>query len=145
VVDGAHNPDSMSKLMQAMNNLFYQRKMIVVLGMSSDKDIVGIVAELGKGPDNVLGPRVGKVIVTRSRHPRAADPNEVAATARARGLFTETREESSEAIATAIESARAGGTGGPDDPVVLVTGSLFVVAEAREAFGLAPDLSEEGD
>lgn len=143
IVDGAHNADSMSKLSQAMYDLFYGRKLIVVLGTLKDKDIEGMVQELGPGPGSMLGPGVQKVIVTRSRHPRAAYPSEVAAAVRARGLFVEVRENVSEALATAVSIARAAREQGEEDPVVLVTGSLSTVADARQHYGLAPDLSEE--
>ncbi len=136
VVDGAHNVDSMAKLSQAMYDLFYGRKLIVVLGLSADKDARGIIGELGPGPGNVIGPRVEKLIVTKSSHPRAADPDDLADIAKERGLYVEIRESLPEALATAVGIARAGSGGQEDDPVVLVTGSLFIVAEARQQYGL---------
>jgi dihydrofolate synthase / folylpolyglutamate synthase len=136
VVDGAHNVDSMAKLSQSMYDLFYGHKLIVVLGLSADKDIKGIISELGAGPGNVIGPKVEKLIITRSRHPRAAYPSEVAAVAQERGLYVEVRESVPEALATATGIAKAGSEGRESDPVVLVTGSLFIVAEARQYYGL---------
>jgi dihydrofolate synthase/folylpolyglutamate synthase len=144
VVDGAHNDDSMAKLSQAMYDLFHRHKLIVVLGVMKDKDIKGIISELGTMPGSVLGPRVEKVIVTRSQSPRAAYPSDVAEIARARGLHVETRDRVPEALATATGIARAASRGDEEDPIVLVTGSLSIVAEAREYYGLAPDLSGEG-
>jgi dihydrofolate synthase/folylpolyglutamate synthase len=144
VVDGAHNADSMSKLSQAMYDLFHRRKLIVVLGTMKDKDIEGIVDELGTGSGSVLGPRVEKVIVTRSQSPRAADPTAVAGMAKGQGLYVEIIENVPEALATAVRVARAAGRGDEEDPMVLVTGSLAIVAEARQHYGMAPDLSEEG-
>jgi dihydrofolate synthase/folylpolyglutamate synthase len=143
VLDGAHNVDSMYKALQAMFDLFYGHKLIVVLGLSRDKDIKGIVEELATSGSNVLGPRVEKVITTRAHHPRAAYPEDLADAFRKKGVFVEVRDNVNEALATAVGIARAGSRGGNDDPIVLVTGSLFLVAEARQYFGLAPDLSEE--
>jgi dihydrofolate synthase/folylpolyglutamate synthase len=145
VVDGAHNVDSMSKLLQAMSDLFYGRKLIAVLGVSRDKDVKGMVTEMDVNEVNVLGPRIEKVIVTRSHHPRSAYPQDIAEAVRKRGLFAEVRENLNEALATAVGIARAGSRGDESDPVVLVTGSLFLAAEARQYFGLAPDLSEEDE
>ncbi|MFL5733460.1 MAG: bifunctional folylpolyglutamate synthase/dihydrofolate synthase, partial [Chloroflexia bacterium] len=139
IVDGAHNADSMAKLMQAMYDLFERRKLIVVFGTMRDKDIEGIVEELGTGPGNMLGPRIEKVIVTRSQSPRAANPETVAGMAAGRGLYVEIRDQVSEALATAVGIARAASTGSEEDPIVLVTGSLFIVAEARQHYGLAPE------
>jgi len=144
VVDGAHNVDSMAKLSQSIYDLFYGHKLIVVLGLSADKDAAGIIGELGPGPGNLIGPRVEKLIITRSHHPRAADPEELADIARQRGLYVEIRENVPEALATAVGIARAGSSGQEDDPVVLVTGSLFIVAEARQQYGLGQvDPAEE--
>jgi dihydrofolate synthase / folylpolyglutamate synthase len=143
VLDGAHNADSMAKLNQAMHDLFYGHKLVVVLGIMGDKDLEGIISEMGTSNESVVGPRVEKVIVARLRHPRAAYPTEVAEVARRKGLFVEIRESVGEAIMTAVGSARAGSQDGESDPVVLVTGSLYTVAEAREHLNLAPDTSEE--
>lgn len=143
VLDGAHNPDSMAKLTQAMSDLFYGRSLIVVLGLSVDKDLDGILDELGPGPSNVLGPRIEKVIVTRALHPRASDPAHVARAVQKRGLQVTVREKVNEALSSAMDLARAYSREDPSSPIVLATGSLFLVAEARRYFGLAPDLSEE--
>lgn len=143
VLDGAHNPDSMAKITQAMSDLFYGRGLIIVLGLSSDKDVKTIIDELGAGPANILGSRVEKVIVTRALHPRAANPTEIAQLVQKRGFDVEVRDKVNDALATAMSVARAGNREDPSGPVVLVTGSLYLVAEARQYFGLRPDLSEE--
>ena len=48
-----------------------------------------------------------------------------------------------EALTRAETVALAYGKNENTDAVVLVTGSLFLVAEARTHYGLAPDLSDE--
>jgi dihydrofolate synthase/folylpolyglutamate synthase len=63
VVDGAHNADSMQKLMQALRDSFTFHRLIVVLGAARDKDLVGI-AEALKDVDTV--------VLTRMANPRAA-------------------------------------------------------------------------
>jgi dihydrofolate synthase/folylpolyglutamate synthase len=143
IVDGAHNVESMSKLNQAISDLFHGHKAIVVLGISRDKDVEGIVGEIGNWLDSMVEATVERVIITRSRHPRAADPREVAHYAVSRGLTVEIRDTVPKALARASTIAKNISPGNAE-PVILVTGSLFVVAEAREHYGLAPDLSEEG-
>jgi dihydrofolate synthase/folylpolyglutamate synthase len=143
VADGAHNVESIAKLGQAMADLFPKRQVIVVFGTSREKDISGILRELRTWTDGISGPTVERLIVTRSRHPRAADPREVAHAAIALGLTVELREDVQSALARAETSVRQLARTDRLDPVVLATGSLFVVAEARENYGLAPDLSEE--
>ena len=59
------------------------------------------------------------------------------------GLTVELRENVRNAIARAEAVARTCCKDDGEDAVVLVTGSLFLVAEARDYYGLAPNLSEE--
>src|SRR5579859_2214638 len=46
VVDGAHNADSMQKLLSALRNSFTYHRLIVVLSLARDKDLAGIARAL---------------------------------------------------------------------------------------------------
>jgi dihydrofolate synthase/folylpolyglutamate synthase len=144
VADGAHNVDSIARLHHAVAQLFHRRNVVVVLGITRDKDIEGIIEEIGGWSESILGPTVERVIVTRSAHPRAADPQEVASLAVAYDLDVEIEKDVAAALKRAESLAETIGATTRNDVLVLVTGSLFTVAEAREHYGLAPDLSEEG-
>lgn len=63
IVDGAHNADSMQKLMESLRALFSFQRLFVVLGFNADKDLPGMIQELA-GVDGV--------ILTRALNPRAA-------------------------------------------------------------------------
>ena len=89
--------------------------------MSSDKDVAGIVRE--------LAPAAGHVIATRSHHPRSAPAEVVAEHCRQYAEAVETAPDV--AMALALATAQAD----PAD-LICVTGSLFAMAEAREAYGL---------
>jgi len=117
VVDGAHNPDSAQKLKQSLEQYFNFDRAILVIGVSCDKDIAGIVSE--------LAPLFGKVIVTRSRHPRAMAPPPIVAEFTRHGAKVEVAEDVSTALSLAL------GMAGARD-LVCVAGSLFVVGEAIE-------------
>ena len=117
VVDGAHNPDSAQKLKQSLEQYFNFDRAILVIGVSCDKDIAGIVSE--------LAPLFGKVIVTRSRHPRAMAPPPIVAEFTRHGAEVEVAEDVSTALSLAL------GMAGARD-LVCVAGSLFVVGEAIE-------------
>jgi dihydrofolate synthase/folylpolyglutamate synthase len=123
LIDGAHNGDSAQKLLAAIKAELRFRQLILVLGTSRDKDIEAIVA--------ALVPAAAAVVITRSTHPRAMDLDRVAAIARPhlRGPLALAPE-----IGDALAQART--LAAPDD-LICVTGSLFVVAAAREALGLA--------
>jgi dihydrofolate synthase / folylpolyglutamate synthase len=127
VLDGAHNGDSARKLVQSLGEAFPGRRLVLVLGTSQDKDIARILAE--------LAPAASALVLTRSSHPRAwIDLEELAA--RAEPLLRDARTPLVIApeVPAALEQARR--LAGPGD-LICVTGSLFVVAAAREALGLA--------
>ena len=121
VVDGAHNDDSARRLREALAEEFHYRRLILVLGASLDKDISSIIRELAPAADHV--------VVARSHHPRSAPAEGLLARCRALGVAAEAGGDVAAALALAREQAGA-------DDLICVTGSLFVVAEAREAFGL---------
>jgi len=117
IVDGAHNPDSARRLKQSLEQYFDFDRAILVMGASSDKDIAGIISE--------LAPLFDKVIVTRSRHPRAMALPLLKAEFRRHGVDAQAVDTVSEALSLALALAGA-------KDLVCVTGSLFVVAEAIE-------------
>ncbi len=117
VTDGAHNVDSMEKLAAAIRRHVRYERLRVVAGFSADKDIPGMAAVL-----NELG---GEVVLTRSRHPRSADPEAIA------------RHFPGARIADTLAEALAGQAA---DELALITGSLYLVGEARLHLGLvAPE------
>lgn len=114
--DAAHTAESARRLAEALRDDLGVRQAVVVIGVSSDKDM----AKLARA----LAPLASTVIATRSTHPRAADPSTIA-----RAFI----DEGCDAIAdphaeSALDSARGiAGEGG----VVVVTGSFYLVAELR--------------
>ncbi|MEX2314388.1 MAG: hypothetical protein WD628_01635, partial [Thermomicrobiales bacterium] len=71
-----------------------------------------------------------RITATASHNPRAVDPEQIAAAALDAGLTVST----SASVAAALKDVLS--VAGPAD-TILVTGSLYAVAEAREALGLA--------
>lgn len=123
VIDGAHNSDSAQKLLASLQHCLTYQRMILILGTSRDKDIAGIAA--------ALVPYAAGVVLTRSGHPRAMDLDHLATAvgAHLRGTLVVTHD-----VRTALEAARR--LARPQDLLVL-TGSLFMAADARAALGLA--------
>ena len=121
VADGAHNSYSAQRLAQALGEYFGYKRLILVLGTSVDKDLRGIV--------DALAPLAQEVIVTHSRNPRAVAPEVLAAKFARFGIRPYTEGNVSSAVSRALDLAE-------EDDLICVTGSLFVVAEAREAVGV---------
>jgi len=120
--DGAHNPDGARALAEAFAERAGGRAATLVLALSRDKDAAAML--------DALAPIVParRLIATRSHSERARPPEEIARAAAAAGW----QAESAADVARALRAALA--RGGP----VLLTGSLFAVGEAMEAFGGAP-------
>lgn len=121
IVDGAHNPDSARKLRESLAQYFDFDRAILVTGVSFDKDIDGIASE--------LVPLFDKVIVTRSRHPRAMALDQLTAAFGRQGVEAQAAEGIPEALSLARSIAGA-------RDLICVAGSLFVVAEAIEQASL---------
>lgn len=122
IVDGAHNVESVERIVATIRTLFPERRLDVVLGTSRDKDADGMLA--------ALAPITQRLLAVQSANPRARDAHELASMARSLGVDVQ----EFKLVADAVSAARA--QAGPDG-VVLVTGSLYLAAEAREALGLA--------
>jgi dihydrofolate synthase/folylpolyglutamate synthase len=119
VVDSAHNRDSAHQLRLTLDEYFPKLPVILVIGVSEDKDIAGIFA--------MLAQRVHRVIATRSSHPRAILPERLAELASQSGLSAS----ASPAVGDALKDAIQLVSDDTEAGAVLVTGSIFVAAEAR--------------
>ena len=114
VVDGAHNGDSAQKLAAALREVFHVDKWTLIVGISADKDIPAIF--------DALQPVAARIIVTRARNTRAADIEELALQVTDRGQEPIIAAN----VATAMDVALTYRT------PIIITGSLFTVADARE-------------
>ena len=117
IVDGAHNGDSVRRLVAALRQYFMFEKAVVIFGASSDKNIAAMAAELKTFPD--------RVIVTSSHHPRAVAVGQLVEEFSRESIMPE----ASENVASAVEKALS--LAGPAD-LICATGSLFLVAEVME-------------
>jgi dihydrofolate synthase/folylpolyglutamate synthase len=117
IVDGAHNGDSVRRLVMALRQSFTFEKVFLIFGASSDKNIATMAAELKTFPD--------RVIVTSSHHPRAVAVERLAEEFSRENIFPEVSENAASAVEKALSLA------GPGD-LVCATGSLFLVAEVME-------------
>jgi dihydrofolate synthase/folylpolyglutamate synthase len=126
VLDGAHNGDSAHKLVESLRESFPGRRFVLVLGTSQDKDLARILAE--------LIPAASAVVLTHSIHPRAwTDLEELASRIEPLLGGADVPIVIAPEVPHALEQARALATSAD---VICVTGSLFVVAAARETLGL---------
>jgi dihydrofolate synthase/folylpolyglutamate synthase len=119
VVDSAHNGDSANKLRAALQDFFPGRRVILVFGASADHPFADALHE--------LLPMAHQVVVTRSRHPRAAAPETLAQTVDSLGYHASAAPDVPRALESVLANAEA-------NDLICVTGSIFTVADAREAW-----------
>ncbi|MBN2303310.1 MAG: bifunctional folylpolyglutamate synthase/dihydrofolate synthase [Anaerolineae bacterium] len=123
VLDAAHNAASARRLQGALTELFPQRPLALIFGVSADKDVSGMF--------EALLPLVDYLIAAQAVHPRALALDEIEAAARQHG-FTGVIEKIPDAY-SALQ--RAGELTGPEG-LICTTGSLFIVGEMRTVCGL---------
>jgi len=124
VFDGAHTPAAAAALVEAWRDAMLAVPATVILGMGADKD-VGVFL-------NAIQPLIGRLIVTRADSPRGASLDFISQAAATLDIPHEIQP----SVGAAVDVARQ-----RDDAPILITGSLFVVGEGREAFALAePDV-----
>ena len=118
LLDGAHNPYSMKVLLQNLKSKFRNSNLIFITGFSKDKNVSEMV--------NLISEMDGIVITTESRHPRSLAFRDLAQ------LFMESGMTQVYSLASVNEAVKEAIQLVSDDTVIVVPGSLFVAAEARE-------------
>ena len=116
VLDGAQNTASAGVLKEAIKENFKYKRLVLVLGISSDKDIKGMCRQLYGLAD--------KIILTKANSPRATAPEKLAGYFRGKEPYLTQGVKEAKTLAQRLAKK---------EDLVLVTGSLFVVGEFRHA------------
>ena len=120
LLDGAHNPAGAASLATALADDFAAiGRVVVVAGCLRGRDPAELLEALGQD-------RIALLVACAPTSPRALPATDVADAARSLGLACDVADSVSNALERALDDV------GPDD-LVLVTGSLYVVGEARTA------------
>jgi dihydrofolate synthase/folylpolyglutamate synthase len=116
IVDGAHNNDSLEKLLDTLRTTFSPRRLILVLGVNKDKDLFHMIRSLAT---------VDTVVLTRANNPRATSIAELQSlfAEYAPAVQTYGAEDSSQAMDQAVKLAER-------DDLICATGSLYLAGEA---------------
>ena len=126
ILDGAHNADSMEKLMEAVRDYYPRERVVWLFACAADKDVAGMLTALARAG--------AEVVFTRTETARAAEPRDLATQYEALGGRVLGRNDSpAEATATARRALSGRG-------LIVICGSLYLVGEALAApdrFGLA--------
>ena len=119
ILDGAHNPAGAAAAAATLAEEFSGvQRMVVVMGLLRGRDPMEMLSALDTD-------RVARFIACPPASPRALPPEDLAAAARSLGLDAEVAPSARAAVTDALAGAD------PERELVLVTGSLYVVGEAR--------------
>lgn len=117
VLDGAHNLAGARALVDTLKENFFGQRMVLVLGMLGDKERQKVI--------ELLAPLAQAVVITKPNSPRAGDWRQAAQWAAQHCAVVYTCEHIPQGVDQGLALAN------PED-VVCVTGSLYMLAEARE-------------
>ncbi|MCL0035643.1 bifunctional folylpolyglutamate synthase/dihydrofolate synthase [Thermodesulfovibrionales bacterium] len=117
MVDGAHNPGAATALSEFIKKQLSGYKIIFIIGIMSDKDVVGILKP--------LLPLASEIIFTAPDYGRAMPPERLAGLASAMGFPSKVANYAREAIEMAIKEAL-------HPSLILITGSFYTIGEAMK-------------
>jgi len=115
VIDGAHNPSGASALADSLPAVVGDRRLIGVISVLEDKDAAGILA--------ALQPLLRGAVFTRSERAGALPP------AVLESLWGQVGGSGGEVVANPAEAVTAAKRRAGPDGAVLVTGSIYLLAE----------------
>lgn len=115
LVDGAHNPAGMERLVASLNEVFAGRRPTVVLSVSADKDLAGVI--------RAIAPLAATLVLTRNKSDRSATAAELSESAGGSNHIVAA--DLPDAIERAVSVT-------PGDGIIVIAGSLYAVGEARE-------------
>jgi dihydrofolate synthase / folylpolyglutamate synthase len=113
LIDGAHNPAGARALAAYLDRFYQPRRVRLIYGAMRDKAVEEVCS--------ILFPRARQVIATAPDQPRALHPEAI------RNLAEHADVQIAPKLADALEMVCDGG----DDDVIVITGSLYLVGEAR--------------
>ena len=117
VLDGAHNPAGAKALVKALREMNINEPLTLVFGAQEHKDWLEML--------KVLVPAIGKLIITRSSHPQAADPQSIKDGILHFKVPKVVTDNPSHAMSEALKDKKS---------AILVAGSLFLVADVLKEY-----------
>ena len=119
ILDGAHNIAGVSYLKKTLNADFVYNKLILILGILSDKNVKGML--------EIIAPICDVIVTTKSQNKRATEPFKLKEITEKLNLKNQViaKNKADEAVKYALSIAKK-------DDLICITGSLFTVGEARD-------------
>ena len=119
LLDGAHNVPAMQAVGEFLEDRLEGRRLVVLFAAMADKDLKGILSE--------LAPITDEFVFTTPRLKRSAEPGRLVEIASDFGKKCSVVDGVTNALETLLVTLK-------NEDVLLITGSLFLVGEARKWF-----------
>ena len=123
VLDGAHNPNGVKVVRDALKEIFSYHRLILVLAIFADKDYKKMI--------QIIVPNADLVIAAKTESPRAASPRIIAK--EAAQYIDQNKIIVTENIPQAINCALSNSN---EDDLICITGSLYTAGEAKRYFNI---------
>jgi dihydrofolate synthase/folylpolyglutamate synthase len=118
ILDVAHNPAGMQSLIQALDQLFPEKKIIFIFGVMEDKDYHSMLKEMSK--------KAKFIVLTKPDYKRSAEPELLEETLKQTNTPYEIIPLVKQAYLFALKNAKS-------DDIICITGSHFTVGEFLSA------------
>lgn len=125
VIDGAHNIDGITSLKNSINTYFKYNKLILIVGILSDKQVEDMV--------KVITPEASNIITVTPPSYRAENSSELVQIIKKYNTKCEAIENYKEAYEKALSYAY-------EDDLVLICGSLYMIGEMRKTIRIVNGL-----
>ena len=119
LLDGAHNPEALGALIKSIGAHITYDSMVVIFGCAADKDVDGLLDKLALGGDKI-------VFAKAKGNPRAMDPEDLAK------RFEAKSPKMYQVAANLDEAFSIAGRAASRDDLVVITGSFYLVGEAKK-------------
>lgn len=117
IIDGAHNRDSIRKFKATIDLYLPGKKKILIFGASEDKEVKLMLS--------ILQPSIDRLIITKAKHPRALEVEDIEKIARDLGFNYDLTGNVEESLEIALKKCES-------DSVILAAGSIFIAGAVKE-------------
>ena len=119
IIDSAHNPYSIEKLLISLRSYFPNKKIILIFGVSIDKNVNKMI--------EILRPEISLLIASNSNHPKAMEQKQIQHIAEKYDINSEFSKDASDALKIANKKIKS-------NEIIVCTGSIFMAASLKAAY-----------
>lgn len=117
IIDGAHNLNAAKELRKAIKKLYFDKRIILGIGMLGDKDVDGCL--------DLLVPLADEIVVTEAKIPRAMSAKDLAKKIKKYDKKIIIKSNIEDAVSAALDCASS-------EDLIIFSGSLYIIGDVRK-------------